>query len=74
MYPNAQILPLDYDPDVSFMNIENRLQMLVMNAETRNLGRKMKNETVEEVITTWKVTKTYRRKKYGVEKLLVYKI
>ena len=28
----------------------------------------MKNETVEEVITTWKVTKTYRRKKYGVEK------
>ena len=24
MYPNAQILPLDYDPDVSFANIENR--------------------------------------------------
>jgi predicted nucleotide-binding protein (sugar kinase/HSP70/actin superfamily) len=33
MYPNAQILPLDYDPDVSFANIENRLQMLVMNAK-----------------------------------------
>ena len=31
MYPDAQILPLDYDPDVSFANIENRLQMLVMN-------------------------------------------
>ena len=31
-YPDAQILPLDYDPDVSFANIENRLQMLVMNA------------------------------------------
>ena len=30
-YPDAQILPLDYDPDVSFANIENRLQMLVMN-------------------------------------------
>ena len=32
MYPDAQILPLDYDPDVSFANIENRLQMLIMNA------------------------------------------
>ena len=31
VYPDAQILPLDYDPDVSFANIENRLQMLVMN-------------------------------------------
>lgn len=31
MYPDAQILPLDYDPDVSFANVENRLQMLVMN-------------------------------------------
>ncbi|MDO5424514.1 MAG: acyl-CoA dehydratase activase [Eubacteriales bacterium] len=31
-YPDAQILPLDYDPDVSFANIENRLQMLIMNA------------------------------------------
>lgn len=31
LYPDAQILPLDYDPDVSFANIENRLQMLVMN-------------------------------------------
>jgi predicted CoA-substrate-specific enzyme activase len=31
MYPNAQILPLDYDPDVSFANLENRLQMLIMN-------------------------------------------
>ncbi|MCL2215069.1 MAG: acyl-CoA dehydratase activase [Treponema sp.] len=31
-YPGIQILPLDYDPDVSFANIENRLQMLIMNA------------------------------------------
>lgn len=31
IYPDVQILPLDYDPDVSFANIENRLQMLVMN-------------------------------------------
>lgn len=32
-YPDIQILTLDYDPDVSFANIENRLQMLVMNAK-----------------------------------------
>ena len=32
MFPEAQILPLDYDPDVSFANVENRLQMLVMAA------------------------------------------
>jgi len=31
-YPAIQILPLDYDPDTSFANIENRLQMLIMNA------------------------------------------
>jgi predicted nucleotide-binding protein (sugar kinase/HSP70/actin superfamily) len=36
-YPGIQILPLDYDPDVSFANIENRLQMLIMNA--RSLGK-----------------------------------
>ncbi|MGI6591099.1 MAG: acyl-CoA dehydratase activase [Eggerthellaceae bacterium] len=33
LYPDAQILPLDYDPDVSFANLENRLQMLIMNAK-----------------------------------------
>ena len=31
LYPDAQILPLDFDPDVSEANLENRLQMLVMN-------------------------------------------
>lgn len=31
-YPDANILPLDYDPDVSFANVENRLQMLIMSA------------------------------------------
>lgn len=30
--PDAQILPLDYDPDVSSANIENRLQMLILRA------------------------------------------
>ncbi|MDR1931791.1 MAG: acyl-CoA dehydratase activase [Spirochaetales bacterium] len=33
-FPNIQILPLDYDPDTSFANIENRLQMLIMNAKS----------------------------------------
>jgi predicted nucleotide-binding protein (sugar kinase/HSP70/actin superfamily) len=32
-HPDIQILPLDYDPDVSFANIENRLQMLIMNTK-----------------------------------------
>jgi predicted nucleotide-binding protein (sugar kinase/HSP70/actin superfamily) len=37
MHPEIMILPLDYDPDVSFANIENRLQMLIMNS--RNLQK-----------------------------------
>ncbi len=36
LYPDAQILPLDYDPDVSFANIENRLQMLIMNLKEQH--------------------------------------
>jgi predicted nucleotide-binding protein (sugar kinase/HSP70/actin superfamily) len=32
LHPDIQVLPLDYDPDTSFANIENRLQMLIMNA------------------------------------------
>lgn len=31
IHPDAQILSLDYDPDTSFANVENRLQMLIMN-------------------------------------------
>jgi predicted nucleotide-binding protein (sugar kinase/HSP70/actin superfamily) len=37
-YPAIQILPLDYDPDTSFANIENRLQMLIMNAQSDMLA------------------------------------
>ncbi len=37
LYPAAHILSLDYDPDVSFANIENRLQMLVMDVHQRHL-------------------------------------
>lgn len=36
--PDAQILSLDYDPDVSPANIENRLQMLVMRALRTDAG------------------------------------
>ena len=32
VYPHIQILSLDFDPDTSIGNIENRLQMLIMNA------------------------------------------
>lgn len=38
LYPDAQILPLDYDPDVSFANVENRLQMLIMNVKQAAAG------------------------------------
>ena len=42
MFPDVQILPLDYDPDVSFANVENRLQMLIMN----NISSDKANDTV----------------------------
>jgi predicted nucleotide-binding protein (sugar kinase/HSP70/actin superfamily) len=32
-FPHIQILSLDYDPDTSLANIENRLQMLIINAK-----------------------------------------
>ncbi len=32
-YPGISILPLDLDPDTSYANVENRLQMLIMNRE-----------------------------------------
>jgi predicted nucleotide-binding protein (sugar kinase/HSP70/actin superfamily) len=41
-YPRAHILSLDYDPDMSFANIENRLQMLVMSVHEDTLATKPK--------------------------------
>jgi predicted nucleotide-binding protein (sugar kinase/HSP70/actin superfamily) len=35
-HPRVQIVPIDFDPDVSAGNIENRLQMLVMGARALN--------------------------------------
>jgi len=34
--PHIQILALDYDPDTSFANVENRLQMLIINAREKD--------------------------------------
>ena len=39
MFPDIELLPLDYDPDVSFANIENRLQMLVMHQQMAGEGK-----------------------------------
>lgn len=33
--PHIQVLALDYDPDTSFANVENRLQMLIINTRER---------------------------------------
>lgn len=33
--PEIQVLALDYDPDTSFANVENRLQMLIITAKER---------------------------------------
>jgi predicted nucleotide-binding protein (sugar kinase/HSP70/actin superfamily) len=38
MFPDIELLPLDYDPDVSRANIENRLQMLIMNQRTEEVS------------------------------------
>lgn len=33
VYPDVQIIAIDYDPDTSIGNVENRLQMLILNAK-----------------------------------------
>lgn len=38
-YPFVQVLPPDFDPDTSRGNIENRLQMLIMNARELDARR-----------------------------------
>ncbi|MCC8100848.1 MAG: acyl-CoA dehydratase activase-related protein [Clostridiales bacterium] len=40
-YPDISILPLDLDPDTSYANVENRLQMLIMNHSPDETGRKV---------------------------------
>ncbi|MCC8136488.1 MAG: acyl-CoA dehydratase activase [Clostridiales bacterium] len=40
-YPDISILPLDLDPDTSYANVENRLQMLIMNHGPEEPDRKV---------------------------------
>ncbi|MCD7884541.1 MAG: acyl-CoA dehydratase activase [Lachnospiraceae bacterium] len=40
-YPDISILPLDLDPDTSYANVENRLQMLIMNHGPEETDRKV---------------------------------
>lgn len=46
-YPDIHVVSLDYDPDTSFANIENRLQMLVMAA--RETHRRVGSRTAESI-------------------------
>ena len=39
MYPDSQILSMDYDPDVSFANLENRLQMLIISIKEQQVQK-----------------------------------
>ncbi len=57
-YPDAQILPLDYDPDLSFANVENRLQMLIMNARA-HVGEHI-DDAVDAVKDAFKLTEEDR--------------
>ncbi|MDO4266676.1 MAG: activase, partial [Eubacteriales bacterium] len=66
LYPDAQILPLDYDPDVSFANIENRLQMLIMNAkemqnEAADVKKYAPGDRTEDRIAPWHERKERKR-------------
>ncbi|MBN2735736.1 MAG: 2-hydroxyacyl-CoA dehydratase [Spirochaetales bacterium] len=52
-FPTAQVLSLDFDPDTSFANVENRLQMLIINAkETERLKQADYNALNRDVKTS----------------------
>jgi predicted nucleotide-binding protein (sugar kinase/HSP70/actin superfamily) len=51
-FPAIQILPLDYDPDTSFANIENRLQMLIMNAKNFDYSDRDNDDAPGQGIST----------------------
>ena len=57
-FPGISILPLDLDPDTSYANVENRLQMLIMNS------RVPKDDTAEpgDTVGTVKTTETVETK------------
>ena len=43
-FPHIQVLSLDFDPDTSLANIENRLQMLIINAKEMEKGSALPEE------------------------------
>lgn len=49
-FPHLQIISLDYDPDTSFANIENRLQMLIITAKEleKSQARESDNKQKQE--------------------------
>ena len=52
-HPQAHVLCLDFDPDTSMGNIENRLQMLIMNArELDRLNFSTPNQAFRPVVNT----------------------
>ena len=63
LYPEVQILPLDYDPDVSFANVENRLQMLIMNAKEQAVEQKV--QKTEREVEKAPNSQPWRRKYQG---------
>ena len=46
-YPGIQILPLDLDPDTSFANVENRLQMLILSEKSREDAGALQHQETE---------------------------
>ncbi len=46
LYPHMQILSLDFDPDTSMANIENRLQMLIIGAKEREKQLRVEKKAV----------------------------
>ena len=61
LYPDAQMLSLDYDPDVSFANLENRLQMLVMNVREKEREKAEVEKAYSEGTKASKGPGKYRR-------------
>lgn len=66
IYPDVQILPLDYDPDVSFANIENRLQMLVMNAKQAKRRVNTEKAVGENKEVSIRNRKENKRERYSI--------
>jgi predicted CoA-substrate-specific enzyme activase len=51
IFPHIQIVPLDFDPDISMANIENRLQMLIISAkETERENKKQDAKKSGDII------------------------